>query len=362
VNCPKCGYSQEERSDCKRCGIVFAKYFAIYKAADLPETHAPVAADNGAAEMAEMQRVLRDLAKRYGEIEFERAERQRLREDIREIEHRQREESVGLSARISEVEKALNAVLDATRLVPEEVEQIKRSVWERLDPVLKKIDQIESRLDALAREPKNDPKLMDVLGKLEQRVADSEAIAARAAAESKTSGSATDLAEMRAALQAVSLRYSEIADLKKNHLVLLNKLETLQREFEAAKNNGNKVVVDKIREMEIEVPALRAEVRQMLKHLEALDAAAQSSADEVTPMNEEIDAIMKAVTDLGAEVALLRAELSQVEEHLAPPPIEAEPDPVAPLEADVRAIRNDMKEILSFIYSLGPQALSSKMK
>jgi DNA repair exonuclease SbcCD ATPase subunit len=352
VNCPKCGYSQEERSDCKRCGIVFAKYFALRKTADSQEPGAPAAPENGSTEIAEMQRALRELARKYGEVEFERSERQRLREEIRAVEHRFEGELTGLSARISEIEKSISEILTVAQIAPQEFARLERSFANRFDPFLKKLETIESRIEALSKEARNDSRFMDSVRRLDQRVADTETLVAKVASEPKPANGAADIAELRSALQMVTLRYSEIGDLKKNHLVLLNKLETLQHEFDAAKNGGNKAISDKVREMEIEVPALRAELRQVLKHLEALDAAPQSTGDAVVSIKGEMDGVMKAVSDLGSEVALLRAELSQVEDNIAPPPMEPEPLEAGPLENDVRAIRQDMKEIRSFIYSL----------
>ena len=131
----------------------------------------------------------------------------------------------------------------------------------------------------------------------------------------------------------------------------MNRLETLQHEFDALKNGGNKAISDKVRDLELEVPALRAELRQVLKNLEALDAAPKSDGDAAASIKEEMDGVIKAVSDLGSEVALMRAELSQVEDNIAPPPME--PEPLEPtLENDVRAIRQDMKEIRSFMYAL----------
>jgi chromosome segregation ATPase len=353
VNCPKCGYSQEERADCKKCGIVFAKYYAIRKPTEPQETVPAVAPENGAAELVEMQRALRDLTRRYGEVEFERAERQRLREEIRALEHRFEAEFAGLSARISETEKGISEVLELTRFAPEEVMRLKQSIAEQLDPLLKRVEQIEGKLEILSRESRADARIMEFLRILEQRTSASEAVIAKLAAEPKPVDGGSDVAELRAALQAVTLRYSEIGDLKKNNLVLLNRLETLQHDFDSAKNNGNRALHDKIREMEIEVPALRAEVRQILKHMETLDAAPQSGGEAaVNAIKEEMDGVIKAVSDLGSELALLRVELSQVEENILPPPMQTEPVPAAPLEEDVRAIRKDMKEIRSFIYGL----------
>jgi chromosome segregation ATPase len=218
--------------------------------------------------------------------------------------------------------------------------------------VLKKIEAIGSRLDALAKEPRNDGRVMEILRKLEQRIADSETTVTKMASEKKPANGETELADLRAALQVVTLRYSEIGDLKKNHLILSNKLETLQHDFDVAKNGGNKAILDKVREMDIEVPALRAEVRQILTRIEALDAEPQADPNAMNSMQEEIEGMMKAVSDLGTEVALMRSELSHVEESIAPPSILEEPVPTTPMENDVRAIRQDMKEIRSLIHSL----------
>jgi hypothetical protein len=84
--CPKCGFEQEERLDCKECGIVFSKYQALFPPADEagPADEDP----QMKSEFHTLQIQVRELSSRMREAEFEKAERKKLRADLKELEER----------------------------------------------------------------------------------------------------------------------------------------------------------------------------------------------------------------------------------------------------------------------------------
>jgi archaellum component FlaC len=95
VNCPKCGFEQEERVDCMRCGIVFSKYYALHllsrsiqPATESVTSPADPALPGSDAAMTEVRQTLRDLQRRLGDAEYDRAERGRLRKGLKELEER----------------------------------------------------------------------------------------------------------------------------------------------------------------------------------------------------------------------------------------------------------------------------------
>jgi chromosome segregation ATPase len=115
VNCPKCGYEQEERLDCRKCGIVFSKYTALhhldklqnpedvshFQAREVPEEDS----DFG---LIELRQALREVNRRFSDIEFERAQRHQLRAEIKNLEQKFQEELVSLASRIDEADKLWN--------------------------------------------------------------------------------------------------------------------------------------------------------------------------------------------------------------------------------------------------------------
>ena len=101
MNCPKCGYAQEKRLDCKKCGIVFSKYHALFptsKITDAPPAEASNGQELSGQEVRTMlsglQTQVQVLSNRFAEVEFEKAERNQLRLDLKNLE-RQLSENLG---------------------------------------------------------------------------------------------------------------------------------------------------------------------------------------------------------------------------------------------------------------------------
>ncbi len=108
--CPKCGFSQEKRSDCKKCGIIFSKYYALYpsrNAGDGAEGEGPNSQEVLERELRmridELQDQVHTLSSRCAQFEFEKAERSRLRQDLRNLERQLAENVERLEMRMDNV-------------------------------------------------------------------------------------------------------------------------------------------------------------------------------------------------------------------------------------------------------------------
>ena len=73
--CPKCGFDQEERLDCKECGIVFSKYNALFTASESSGT--PEEEVSLKSEIQDLQIQVRELSSRLIDVDFEKAERKK---------------------------------------------------------------------------------------------------------------------------------------------------------------------------------------------------------------------------------------------------------------------------------------------
>jgi chromosome segregation ATPase len=109
--CPKCGLEQEERRDCRKCGIVFSKYFALFSSNQNAVPKGEV--DLLAQEFPDLHQKLRELNARFVEIEFEKAERNRLRTDLRDLESRFQQNQDKLEAMINQIESRLASAPEA---------------------------------------------------------------------------------------------------------------------------------------------------------------------------------------------------------------------------------------------------------
>jgi len=376
VNCPKCGYEQEQRLDCRKCGVVFSKYIALHAsnktaAADNPDPSSqPGVSENVSFEFAELQRSIRDLNRRYTEVEFERQERHRLTDEIRGLEQKLEQYETTASTRFLDFEKQIGELKDGHQPACEiPATDLKSEFSEQVDHLFRRIELIEEKLESGVKGPisQPDPGIFDTLQKLEQRIVDLESAAAKRNNDESQSPTETvaDLAELRSTLQSVSVRYSEIGDLKKNHLVLMDKVETFEQALEAMRVELYGPAPEKMREMESEVLALRAEVRQVLKNNEAPGETPETAA-KLCEMKTDIEKGGAQIVELGADLAALKTQVSHAEEwlkaiqeqlaSLSESYRNQEPSPLEPahstIEEEVHTIREDMSEIRTFMQTL----------
>ena len=140
MNCPKCGYEQEERLDCLRCGIVFSKYLALFprgkpgsaEAAE-PRSRAIASDDLPDPELVQLSQQMREISRRFNELEFERAERARLQGEMRLLEAELQGKLAELAARLGALE---------TRAVPAPAARAEPD----LEPLVSRIELVEVAL------------------------------------------------------------------------------------------------------------------------------------------------------------------------------------------------------------------------
>ena len=151
MNCPKCGYEQEERLDCKKCGIVFSKYTALHhldkpqNPEDISHSQAREAPEEDSDYgLMELRQALRELSHRFSEMEFERAQRHQLRTEIRNLEQQFHEQLVNFASRIDEAEKLRNEreALQDRRILPSA----------EFDQLLQRVEALEALPENCARD------------------------------------------------------------------------------------------------------------------------------------------------------------------------------------------------------------------
>ncbi len=421
MKCPKCGHSQEERLDCVRCGIVFAKYYAMYpQGKDMPiegqeaiVSSYAAPADTLLAEVSELRQGVREVASRLSDVEFDRAERSLLRGEVKSVEQRVTELVEDLRNRLQALEDRIPEP-DQAGTQPEASGIAIEELAERLEKVEEQLDRISARPQA--ENPVTAEKICEVTARqrgLEDRIDKLVAGLQREAEASRpVEGS---LQELRQAVQNVTVRYSEIGELKKNHLVLQNDIETLRRDQAALLNLPANGTAARVTQLESEVAALRAELRQVLKRLEAMEVdltaklqvtrssssgdadhaglssaldqlkssvegdkeawtrqielfsselrrfedwnqsvstGLQETSDGLKGSCQRIEGLLSDVGVLKQEVALLSAQTQGLQERPRKPAQTRPANQPSQFEGDLRAIREDLDQIRVFMQTL----------
>jgi hypothetical protein len=162
MSCPKCGHKQESRLDCRRCGVVFSKYYTLFpsiKSADA----SPLAEQDGGWS-GDIQIQLHELSARITEIEFEKAERNRLRTDLRSLEEQFQKNMEQTTGRLQQCESRCSEVFvpssppDFHASFPEINER-----FERIEDLLINLDDMSRQvLDLREKAEKNSKQILDL--------------------------------------------------------------------------------------------------------------------------------------------------------------------------------------------------------
>ena len=313
MNCPKCGFVQEERADCIKCGVVFAKFFAFHapEPASALVSQEPIPAvvtpaieqpPSDADQLREINQSVRNLEQRFRELEFERAERRRLHGEMRAMDGRLKEGLALVTACQEEVQLHTSKLAGLPPTISLQEFSALQFEVRTLDAqsLHQRIEQMENCLKSCTEEKSHeqDGFPIETLSRLDKRIDElenrldrlSEANGANLSEMDRTrlDSALKAYEELKASLQNVTLRYTEIGELKKNHLVLHDMVESLQRVTESFKKDPSNGTAAKMAELENEVSALKAELRKNYERIERLESHSPEIATqtEVVPIEE----------------------------------------------------------------------------
>ncbi len=168
--CPKCGHVQEKRPDCLKCGVVFSKYYALFpnrkssEADSVEDPALPGMTDQESNSLiADLQMQVREMSTRFSDLEFEKAERTRMRTDLKNIEQQIQSDREQVSARLEQFEKRLEQNLGGESRQEREV---------LLPSLLTRLEKLEDRLESLDNLTRQINDLTDKTGAHAQQVAE----------------------------------------------------------------------------------------------------------------------------------------------------------------------------------------------
>ena len=368
--------------------MVFAKYFALHSHEPVMPSEIPDPPRNPiviyeepknpeSMDLAEIRQNLRDLQQRFNELEFERAERRRTRSEIRALEDRLQQSFARISERQETIEQHISKIASLPPTPTAEDLAALRMELRAMDfqSVQQRIERVENSLQSCIEQMTAKPESpsVDLLHSMEARLRDAECRLAgimvdEGGANPSNGGQAQliaafhELGQLKTTLQNVTVRYSEIGELKKNHLVLQNLIESLQQSVESSRAAANESSLGKIPDLEKEVLALRAENRKTLERMELLEPQVFptavpreiTSVQEMSSLKEDVAAFNKLGME---EMCRMQAELSalgtrvnegfQIHEEF--------PEKLASLAAKIRSLDQQYQPLCQSIERLKSQ-------
>jgi len=331
VNCPKCGFLQEERLDCKKCGVVFSKYFALHNQEQQLQSESREVSSQQPQftstepyhpDLVEMRQSLKEIGRRLNETDFERAERVRMNGELRTLDQRIQALQAHFESTVAGFEEKAAAMLSSALPSEEDLRKFNIELIEAyLEPLLKRLDQIEQkaekRQNGNSHEMQVDAHFQNVVQGLERRMAvlekpepkGAELVEQHSLSKFDQEKIQKEFEEIRLALQNATLKYSEIGELKKNNLVLMSKLESVQQEVNSSKKDSSGALATRVSELETEVLALRAEVRQAIKCLETLESSTLLSMQAVQSLEQDAQSLKETQANEPERIQAALAEL-----------------------------------------------------
>lgn len=156
--CPKCGLDQEERLDCKECGIVFSKYNALF-----PSDESSDSIDEEAlmkSKFQDLQIQVRELGSRFIDVEFEKAERKKIRSELKDLEQQIQQNQLQTETRMQRMEERLESC----------IQESEQQVRQNQAQAETRIQQTEEKLDNFIQESEQQiaPEILEILPKSEE--------------------------------------------------------------------------------------------------------------------------------------------------------------------------------------------------
>jgi len=331
VNCPKCGFEQEERLDCRKCGVVFSKYLAMQAEASGPPSGPVVQAENGTSvEILELRQSVRDLSRRFSEVEFERVERGQIRGELRVLDKKYQASFDQFSRRLEDMEKLLsNPQAPPPAPDGERLAEVQREILEaNVDPIAKRLTEAEERLQLWATE-----------------------------VASFRDSMAGDMTRLSAASTGpLAVRLDEIDQ----------RLQRWEKEQVPPKDSITTEILGRFEarltdlETRVGSPAAASPALEPDAGYLELKARIQTLGDELAGLKsstEKMGPLQKNLADLRAEIGKLWTQIQGLEGKVSRPLVPAtEPPTNERLELDIRSIRDGMQEIREFITRIAAKA------
>jgi chromosome segregation ATPase len=357
MNCPKCGYSQEERLDCVKCGVVFSKYHALFTADSKKSVADSNSQDdqNQLSTLAELRQQIWEMNRRYNEIEFDKAERGRFRADLKNLEQKLQDNSTQITNQLSQLESQLEALANNPEQsqLRTDLKGLEQKVQDNQTQITNQFQQLESKLETLSNNPEQSQLRTDLKG-LEQKVQENQTQITNQfqQLESKLETLSnnleqnpfrTDLANLEQKLhdnqKGISEQLSRYekqfedrpsAQAQKHlldaHLTpILNRLKTLETRFDSFSENS-----------------LSEAYQQTLEVLNKLDK-------RILETENKISDIEKTVEDIKGRTGALQLQFN---EYL----IKRNGEPKTLKEEDIRAIRDNLDELRNLFSTLGQKS------
>lgn len=149
--CPKCGFDQEERLDCKECGIVFSKYNALFTSSE--PSGAPEEEVSLKSEIQDLQIQVRELSSRLIDVDFEKAERKKIRSDLTDLNKQMQQNQTEMVTQMKQIEERLERSFQesASQITPEILENLPKSeeMEQQASELTDNLNHINDRLTSL---------------------------------------------------------------------------------------------------------------------------------------------------------------------------------------------------------------------
>ena len=321
MKCPKCGFEQEERKECLRCGVIFSKFLALYprgsRAAEAAETRTRVEEEPAWQDTPpDYSSQIQSITRKLNEIEIDRGERFRIQAEMRIIEQKLTDTIAELSGRIQSLEARLQERgEDAPAVEAAPPADLRGEIQASLDSLdlpslVSRLELVEAAVEKPAE--RSDPGVLNNLFQIEERLRGLESNRP-AAAEGEATENLLDAAELpehleefvqdlgriQGSIEELEQRGVEFDRLKQTHGDILRNVDAMRSDLEALRHGeGETAATEKTARLAGEVAALRGDLQTL--------AEAVLEQRRAHPERDNLVALEERLERFGGEIEAMR--------------------------------------------------------